>query len=421
MTAASEAAAANVSVTATTVKVGVSASLAAMATSKTAVISLATAGAIAAGSVAIAPTAEKSDLGPQESKAESFVNTPLQTMVSNGIEECWYYYPPNAKGAVMMRLISKPGGGQSYCQWLQDRQANYYKRNNTIYIENHRMWANDLTVWQLPTDSTQLRDFLSHVEGKREAMDYLRYSRDGLLVDVKYDGNGSHASLTIHPRDVSNEESFRYGWPWPAGARIVDNRDAMHKRGWTYFRVTGEIGGEVVSGTGRLPFVYSTSKEHSPWLKLQLGDGSKIVDSGTGACVYNRSGKVTARYKGGSFFKGLGRPWMGLHTIDVVRRDAAEQEVWFETKRVPDSQQVEVVLNCKQVKLVYTIDMETDVVEKITFSASDGSEGELRFSYLQDVEDDGNEFDRPEARSDRAPRRQDQGILWLVNLMNRRW
>ena len=112
---------------------------------------------------------------------------------------------------------------------------------------------------------------------------------------------------------------------------------------------------------------------------------------------------------------------MGLHTIDVVRRDAAEQEVWFETKPVPDSRQVEVVLNCNQVKLVYTIDMETDVVEKITFSASDGSEGELRFSCLQDIESLGNEFAPPRIRSDRAPRRQDQGILWLVNLMNRSW
>ncbi|MHC4169606.1 MAG: RNA polymerase sigma factor, partial [Planctomycetota bacterium] len=128
MTAASEAAAANVSVTATTVKVGV----------------LATAGAVAAGSVAIAPMAEKIHFGPQESKAENFVDTPLLTKVGNGIEECRYYYPPNAKGAVMMWLISNTGGGQSYRQWLQQDEANYYKRNNTIYIENHRMWANDL-------------------------------------------------------------------------------------------------------------------------------------------------------------------------------------------------------------------------------------------------------------------------------------
>jgi hypothetical protein len=194
----------------------------------------------------------------------------------------------------------------------------------------------------------------------------------------------------------------------------------MHKRGWTYFQISGQISGEAVSGAGRIPFVYAASKRFRPWLKLQLGDGSKIVDSGAEACVYDRSSKVAARYKGGSFFKGLGRPWMGLHTIDVVRRDAAEQEVGFETKPLPGRERVEVVLNCKQIELVYTINMKTDVVEKITFSASDGSEGELRFSYLQDIENLGNEFAPPRIRSDRAPRRQDQGILWLVNLINSR-
>jgi hypothetical protein len=195
----------------------------------------------------------------------------------------------------------------------------------------------------------------------------------------------------------------------------------MHKRGWTYFRITGRINGEEVSGTGRIPFVYTASKRFSPWLKLQLGDGTKIVDSDAEVCVYNQSGEVMARYKRGSFFKGLGRPWMGLHTIDVVRRDAAEQEVWFETKPVSDSRQVEVVLNCKQVKLVYTIDMETDVVEKITFAGTNRSEGELRFSYLQDIESLGNEFASPRAGSNRRSQQDSPGMLWLVKLINNRW
>lgn len=59
MTATSEASAANVAVTAATVKVGVMASLAAMATSKTAVISLTTGAVVAAGTIAIVPGEEK--------------------------------------------------------------------------------------------------------------------------------------------------------------------------------------------------------------------------------------------------------------------------------------------------------------------------------------------------------------------------
>ncbi len=109
---------------------------------------------------------------------------------------------------------------------------------------------------------------------------------------------------------------------------------------------------------------------------------------------------------------------MGLHTIDTVRRDAAEQEVWFETRPMSGREQVEVVLNCAQVRLVYTIDMETDVVEKISFAGANGSEGEMRFSYLQDIKSVRNEieFAPPSIRSDRAPQGEDQGMLWLVKL-----
>jgi hypothetical protein len=104
-----------------------------------------------------------------------------------------------------------------------------------------------------------------------------------------------------------------------------------------------------------------------------------------------------------------------------VRRDAAEQEVWFETKPSPDSRQVEVTLNCKQVKLLYTIDMETDVVEKLIFEGSNGDEGELRFSYLQDIENLGNEFASPKVKSYRRSQQDSPGVLWLVKLINNQW
>jgi hypothetical protein len=250
-------------------------------------------------------------------------------------------------------------------------------------------------------------------------MKYVRNKERGLLVITARDNQRgpNHSWVGRH----TNALDERYFLPdWPADAKVIDCRDAMHRRGWTYFRITGEIGGEVVSGTGRIPFVYATSKRYSPWLKLWLGDGSKIMDSGAEACVYDPSGKVTARYKGGSFFKGLARPWMGLHTIDVIRRDAAEQKIWFETKNIPDSEQVEVVLACEPVKLVYTINMETDVVEKITFSANDGREGELRFSYLQDIDNAGSEFTQPRAGSYQGAQEDSSGILWLLKLIDSR-
>ena len=395
LTASSEAAAANVSVTAATIKVGAAATVAVLATSKIAVVSLATAGVIAAGSVAVVPQVDKIDVGPRKCKAESFLNSAQPRQASKTEGQCWYYYPPNGNGAVLMQFKSGTDGKQSYCQWLQNDQANYYRHKNTIYIRNYRMWSDDLTVQRLPTDSRQLRDFLSRVEGRSVEMKYVSGSTNSLLVIAKQNENGEYSQIT-HRYDVSDEEYFRYNWP--AGTRTIDNRDAMHCRGWTYFTVEGEVNGREIWGTGRLPFVYAESGRHRPWLRLKVG-GKLVVDSGDGR-----------------LFKGLSRPWMGLHTIDTVRRDAAESRVWFETELLGGGK-AEVTLTHNQTRLVYTIDMEADVINKITFSASDGSEGELRFSYLQEIDNLGSEFVAPRQKSYRRPQ-ETRGMLWLLELIS---
>ena len=392
LTASSEAAAANVSVTAATIKVGAAATVAVLATSKIAVVSLTTAGVIAAGSVAITPQAGKIDIGPRKCKAESFLNTAYPTEASKG--QFWYYYPRNGNGTVMMQFKAGTDVKQSYCQWLQNDQANYYKRKDTIHIRNYRMWADDLGVRRLPTDKPQLRDFLSRVEGRPGQLKYVSGSADSLLVIAKQNENDEYSQIT-HRYDVSDEEYFRYNWP--ASTRTIDDRDAMHRRGWTYFTVEGELNSREVEGTGRLPFVYSTSKRHWPWLRLKVGE-KLVVDSGDGR-----------------LFKGLSRPWMGLHTIDTVRRDAAESGVWFETELLSGGK-AEVTLTHNKTRLVYTIDMETDIIDKITFSDSDGSEGELKFTYLQEIEDIGSEFAEPRQKSYRKPQ-ETRGMLWLMELI----
>lgn len=138
----------------------------AAAASKTSVVSLTIAGVLTVGTIVATLGPDKATIGSSQEPPRSAHTADPLAQALDGSEECWYYYPPDAKGAVMMRLIAGTGGRQSYCQWLQNDQANYYKRNDTIYIENHRMWASDLTVWRLPTDSTQLRDFLSRIEGE---------------------------------------------------------------------------------------------------------------------------------------------------------------------------------------------------------------------------------------------------------------
>jgi RNA polymerase sigma-70 factor (ECF subfamily) len=421
LTATTEAAAANISVTAATIKVGAAVALAEMAISKTAIVSLVTAGVIAGGTVAITPGTGNIDKGPQKPKTQTSFNTIRQTEASKGMEQCWYFFPEGAGKPVMMRLLKfSTSGKNSYCRYLQNQLANYYFDKDTIYINNFRMYNPDLSVRRLPTDGEDLSEFISRIGSRQTDMEYVSGRGKGLLVISKRCSDYRNRIWRIDRHfNVLEEEYFQFDWP--ESAKIVDNRDIMHDRGWTYFRIAGQVNGEQVSGTGRIPFVYATSKRFSPWLKLQLGNSLKIADSGTVACVFDGSGKAVARYEGGSFFKGLGRPWMGLHTIDTVRRDAAEKQVWFETKHIPGGSKAEVVLTREQVKLVYTIDMETDVIEKITFSTGNGGEGELRFSYLQNIDDLGNEFTRPGIGSYRRPRQNPPGMLWLAKLVNSRW
>ena len=390
ITAPSEAAAAKVSVMANAVKVGVPATLAAIAVSKTALLSLTTASVLTVGTMMATSAFDGTTKLPKSESPRSLPVIGQVEPASDSIQECWYYYPPNGNGALMMRSESNLDSMQSYSQWLQNDQSNYYRRKNTIYVENYRIWHSDLTLWRLPTDSRQLTDFLFQVEGKSEEMRYVPHRAGGLVVVVKQDQNGNHSQIT-HRRDISDEEYFRY--KWPAGAKVVDKRDTMHKRGWTYFNITGRIDEKEVRGRGRIPFIYSAIDRHWPWVELKVGD--TIVNEGN--------------------FAGLFRPWMGLHTIDTVRRDAAEKRIWFETRYNKRSKKAEVVLKPEDGKIVYTIDMEKDVIVKIEFSTSDERKGELGFSYLQEIDNTGSEFAEP-GRQVSLPERS-EGMLWLLRLV----
>jgi len=421
MTAATEATAASVSVTAAAVKVGATASLAAMVTSKTAVVSLAAVGVIVGGTVATKLTADNVGKGSQGSRAQTSFNSAPNAEASSRAEQCWYFFPEGAGGPVMTRLLrSHVSGKRSYCQLLQNQHANYYYDKNAVFVNNFRMYNLDLSVRRLPTDGEDLTRFISKTEGKQPDMEYVSGPRKGLLVISKRSGADGNKIWRIDRHcNVLEEEYFQSDWP--ASATVIDNRDPMHKRGWTYFRISGRINKEKVSGTGRMPFVHAKSKQFRAWLELRLANGSRIVDSGTRACVLDKDGEVLARFEGGSFFKGLGRPWMGLHVIDTVRRDAAERQVAFETGEMLGDNLVKVALTYEGINIVYTIDMEADVIDKITFTADDGRAGELMFSYLQDIDNVGDEFAPPSIRSNRGPRRNPPGMFWLVNLMTNRW
>lgn len=420
LTASSEAAAANVSVSTATLKVGLVASLAGIMTSKTAVVSVATIAVIAGGSALVTHGTDKLDFGPKRINAQTALNLPALD-AANGMEQCWYFFPEGPSGSVMMRMLkTDTSGGKLYCCNLQNQHANYYYDKDTVHINNFRTYNPDLSVARLPTDGEDLNRFISRIEGRQANTERVSGAKKGLLVISKRnDEGGNKIWKTDRHFNVLDEEYFQFDWP--QNARVVDNRDEMHKRGWTYFRIIGRINGIEVSGTGRVPFVYAASGQFAPWLNLQLANGTKIIDNRAIACVIDTSGKTVAAYKSGSFFKGLGRPWMGLHTIDTVRRDAAEQQVWFETRQLSGGRKTEVILTLGHSRLLYCIDMKTDFIEKIVFSADNGNRGELKFSYLQNIDNPGSEFIQPKLESYRKPRQNPPGMLWLMKLINSRW
>ena len=419
LTASTEASAANISVTATTLKVGLAASLAAMITGKTAIVSLTTAGVITASTVAFTHVAENADNKLEKNNAQTSLNSTLQSNANKTMEQCWYFFPEGTGGPVMLRFLEfSKSGKQSFCEYLQNEHANYSFDKTTVYKNNYRMYNPDLSVKRLPTDSKDLTDFISRIEGKSNDMEYVSGKGKGLLVISKRNGdNGDKIWRIDRHFNVLEEEYFQFDWP--DRVKIIDRRDQMHKRGWTYFSISGHLNGHKISGTGQIPFIYATSKNFKPWFKVQIGNRFTIRDSGVKACVLDSNGKAITTYTGGSFFKGLSRPWMGLHTIDTVRRDAAEYQLSFETKKAQDTNKVEIILKHELLKLIYTINMETDVVEKIEFSNDNGELGDLQFSYLQNIDNLDREFVQPGSFHKTQQSKLD--ALWLVKLIDNRW
>jgi RNA polymerase sigma-70 factor (ECF subfamily) len=394
MTAPSKATAAQITVTAATTKVGVAASVAAIAASKTAILSLTTAGALTVGTMVVTSGPETGVVPSVEKPTESSYVMPQEVQVSKSSQESWYYYPSNSETIMFRRIKGNSNDKNSYCQWLQNHEVNYYFDNhkNTIYINNYRMWRSDLGVSYLPTDAAELSNSLVSIGNEDNWPEYNWRNIKNLLVIVKQNkGESSNNFQITHHKSALGEDYFQSDWP--GNAKVVDNRDSMHKRGWTFFKITGQINGKNIKGKGRMPFVGATSERYWPWVMLKVGNN-----------VVNEAN-----------FVGLGRPWMGLHTIDTVRRDAIKKQMQFRTKLLPSGEKAEVVLTYEQIDLVYTIDMKKDVIDKITFSAGNSSVGELTFTYLQEIDHVGNEFAEP--RRQASMRERSEGMLWLLRLV----
>lgn len=418
MTAPSEAAAAQLTVPAAMTQAGVLAGIAGLATTKTALVTATAVGALAVGTVTTTSyIASKPELTAATPEAGIHVAAPLGAP-NAAQEKLWYYFPEGPEGPVMLRAELRSQADGSSQQRLQDDRANYCYQDGTVSVNNHRMWLNDLSVMRLPTDSRAMASALSRADRKPDGMQPVTArGRDLLVIVERQEQDGQIRTtrpVTVRHSNVLEEDYFQSDWS--AGVAPQDNRDAMHARGWTYMRIRGQVGGQDITGAGRIPFIYGTSREHSPWLRLTTANGTTLIDGPAGAVVQDPNGATKARYPQGSFLSGMNRPWMGLHVMDTVRRDAAEQRISFRTELLNNGRDVQVTVVRDTDKLVYTIDLDADVIRRIEFLQAQRPVGYLDFEYLQDLDGDLSEFKAPAGGTERTSLKQSQGILWLVQL-----
>ncbi len=416
MTAESKAAAAGLSVSSASVKVGLPVSAAAALLSTSGIITVSTIGLVTIGTIVTTYQPSEQVPSPQQQFVQVLPSDAQQTEVASQ-KQCWYYYPQGPAGPVMIRQIKKDASGKaSYYTLRQNEEGNYQfdEKNNTIYIRNCRWWNPDFSVSCLPTDPPDLRSFLSKIAGTEYKTQYVPFNQKDLLV-IATDGaeTPEKPALITYQRHLLEEEYFQYNLP--VGARVVDNRDQMHKRGWTFFTITGDINGKQISGRGRLPFVYATHRDFYPRLQVSIGSDIKVIDNGRQAGVFNLNNTLLT-CTAGQFFKGLPRPWMGLHTIDIIRRDAAEKHLPFETKRLPDGSLAEVTILSGSLRLSCIIDMQNDLVTRIDLFSDDARIGQLDFSYLQDI-DSASDFDAAALPAAAGQAGDEPGILWLFQLV----
>ncbi len=427
--------AAESTISAASVKVGLTGTIVGITATKlgVTVTSAVTAAAFMLGGIAISD----SDRLPQRNMVKSAYyieqspkaapgDLTASSSLSKGAYEQWYFFPDGVDGPVFKRMQRwNPWMSEKQCAWLQNAQGKYYYfagEPPALHINNYNIWRSSLRTIRLPVDTPELTQFLDEVEGSIKKVTYTRDPRSKLMrnrIDRRFVDVLNYQ--TLYKYNTLDEKFFDYDWP--LDVTVKDNRDPMHLRGWTYFTVRGKIGNDIIEGYGQLPFIYDQIEEHRPMLKLKIADKLQIIDIPSGAYLQSLEGNPTTAYPQGTFFEGLARPWMGIHTVDLVRRDAAKRKIPFETKIIND-EQVQVTLNqnygYRNTSLTYHIHMTNDLIDQIKFATYIGSRlqniGTLTFNYVARLEQP-EPFANPQIIADEEPpHREAPDVSWLMEL-----
>lgn len=360
----------------------------------------------------------------------SNANLLMGKSLSRGAYEKWYFFPEGADGPLFqMTQRWDPQVQNKLCGWCLDGDGQFYYHSgrNEIYRSNSPL-ANKDTL-RFPCDSPEFCDFLDKIEGKEAGVDYKRDPNTGLLVEL-YDHRFANAKdfkseISYNILDEKAFGAFRY--KWPETAPVIDERDEIHKQGWTVFQITGNINGAAVYGNCRIPFVYNKHTDYPPLLNLKIGRDLTVVDTTAGAAILDSRGRMIASYPVGSFFKGLMRPWFGIHTIDTVRRDAAERRIPFKVENVNFKEyyyEKRIITlydapGYEGTQISISIDTDKNQIDKLEFWQSPSGKdktlvGYLEFAYPVNAAQIADVAQTPEIKACRPSK--DAGICWLFEL-----
>lgn len=355
---------------------------------------------------------------------------------SKGAYEMWFQMPEGPDGPFLMRMQRwDPKQTQRLCWWVQNGRGNYYVHSGRreIYISNDNLARSNYQVRTLPTDDEEFLAFVRQmdkhnglVDTEAEKLTCRRDPQTGYLV-TRIDQRFAELGNFTTRYEYGSIDPARFDPP--QGMPVHDGRDAIHTRGWTYFRVSGELADRRVAGRGRLPIYYDFVREHAPWLAIYADGRLLAFDDPRGTRWFHPDGRLERCEPAGALFRGLARPWTGFHTIDVIRRDAARQRIPYTTTLVDPPSLVEVALTTQQAEiettLRYHINMADDLL--IAIEIWQGSEaspkrmiGRLAFDYLQaanaEAMVDGIEPPRVKILGD-TPASSDASVLWPLRLV----
>jgi len=411
MTSPSKVAAAQVSISSATVHAGIPAGLATAVSNKAALISLAAAGAVTVGGlVQQVNNPDRLFVDPAPSSSHWSL---LDEDTDKGMEKHWYFLPGSKEGPVFVRAQFDPGPADPAWVVLQNAHANYLYDGAQVTMNNAHWYARDMRVMRLPYDDAQLRSFLDRVEGVKTDFPSVNVERTGgVRIDTVRDQDGFRKPNVMYSNHVLEEDIFVSNLV--TDSKVADQRDSLHRQGYAYFRVHGYVADEKVRGSGCIPFVFQAWKKHQPWLHMSVGD-VRVVDSRRGAMIEDRTAGFLRRYPAQSLFSGLARPWSGLHVLDTLRRDAADEALWFTTEAGDSEDQAKVTVEADDLSVIYSVDLDDDLLDRITLKNSAGVVGEFVFEYTAQHLDESLPRLSLSGRADKDQGK--PGMNWLPDLV----